>query len=222
MNKTKIEWTDWSLNPIVGCLHRCPYCYARKQAVRQKQRCSACYDFIPHPHLERLDQLSDRQKPSRIFIDSMWDWNSEGVQAEWLAEILKKMRECPQHDFQILTKRPLGYGRFLFPPNAWLGTSIAKTADCHRITELASLANRNLKFVSVEPIHERIDFQFKNGVVDWIIIGAETGNRIGKIIAKKEWVEAILKNAREEEIPVFIKNNLCWPIEIKEFPEERR
>jgi DNA repair photolyase len=54
MNKTKIEWCDATINPVVGCLHNCPYCYARRQARRRKNECYLCYEFIPHDHLERL------------------------------------------------------------------------------------------------------------------------------------------------------------------------
>ncbi len=218
MNQTKIEWTDWTLNPIVGCDHGCPYCYARKQAKRQRQRCEMCHSFTPHPHLDRLNQLNPRQKPRKIFIDSMWDFNCTTVEEEWLRIIISKMRECGQHTFQILSKRPKGYERFAFPPNVWLGTSIATTSDCPRVLDLSSLKNRNIKFVSVEPIHEKIDFWFSKEAIDWIIIGAETGNRKGKIKPESEWVTAIIEDARAEGIPLFLKGNLLWPETIQEYP----
>ena len=216
MNITRIEWCDVTLNPVVGCPHGCPYCYAKKQAKRQKQRCRLCYDFVPHPHLERLEKLKPTQKPKRIFIDSMWDWNAHGVKREWLRAILKKMRECPQHTFQILSKRPALYSRFSYPENVWLGTSIATNADLHRVQDLLDTGLLNLKFVSVEPIHERIDYPFKN--IDWIIVGAETGNRKAKITPEKEWISAIIQNARSEDIPVFIKDNVNWSKRIRNFP----
>jgi protein gp37 len=219
MNKTKIEWTDFTLNPIVGCPHGCDYCYAMKQAKRQKQRCRLCHQFIPHPHLDRLNQLNPRQKPRKIFIDSMWDWNSAGVKEEWLIKIIKKMAECSQHTFQILSKRPKGYGRLKYPSNVWIGTSIATTADCHRVHDLANLKNGNIKFVSIEPIHENIDFWFSKSGIDWLIIGAETGNRRGKIKPEREWINSIIKNARTEGIPLFIKDNVHWHETIRQYPE---
>jgi len=222
MNLTKIEWCDYTLNPIVGCPHNCVYCYARNQAKRQKQRCSLCYQFVPHPHLERLKDLSPRQKPARIFMDSMYDWNGHGVEEEWLMRIIDRMRECPQHTFQILSKRPKGYERFAFPSNVWIGTSIATTADSHRVSDLGNLENRNLKFVSVEPLHEHIDFCFSKKDVNWLIIGAETGHRKAKILSPSEWVTSILENARDERIPIFLKGNLHWPETIGEFPEASR
>jgi protein gp37 len=222
MNQTKIEWTDWTLNPVVGCNNGCPYCYAWGQAKRQRQRCQLCHQFTPHPHLDRLNQLTLKQKPKKIFIDSMWDWNGQGVEEEWLTRIIDRMRECPQHTFQILSKRPKGYERFEFPRNVWLGTSIATTANRHRLHDLESLKTPNIKFVSIEPLHEKIDFCFLSKEIDWIILGAETGQRKNKIMPEKEWVTAVLENARDERIPIFLKGNLHWPETIGEFPEASR
>ncbi len=218
MNTTKIEWCDYTLNPIVGCNNGCNFCYARKQAKRQKQRCSLCHQFTPHPHLDRLNHVTPRQKPARLFMDSMGDWNSTGVEDEWLQRIIEKMKECSQHTFQILSKIPKGYDRFEFPPNVWLGTSIATTADCHRVQTLTNLQSPNIKFVSIEPIHEKIDFWFSKDQIDWLIIGAETGNRKGKIKPQGEWITSVIQNARAEGIPLFLKGNLHWPEEIQEYP----
>ena len=219
MNKTKIEWTDCTLNAIVGCTRGCAYCYARGQAKRQRQNCERCYQFIPHPHLERLERITPRQKPKKIFIDSMWDWNSEGVRGEWLEPILEKIRKCPQHTFQVLSKRPEKYDRFEFPENVWIGTSIATTADCHRVVDLSNLNSKNIKFVSVEPIHEKIDFWFSKEVVDWMIVGAETGRRKDKVIPQPEWICSLIDNARAEKIPLFIKDSIHWSERIQEYPQ---
>jgi protein gp37 len=216
MNATKIEWCEATLNPIVGCPHGCDYCYARKQAKRQKQRCKLCYDFIPHPHLERLIQLSPTQKPKKIFIDSMWDWNASGIKDQWLSDIIDKMRECSQHTFQILSKRPKRYSKFKYPNNVWLGTSVATDADCFRIDQLLQSNSKNIKFVSIEPIHSRINHSFDG--LDWIIIGAETGNSKVKIIPDKNWIGEIIERGKQKGIAVFVKENANWPQAIQEFP----
>ncbi len=217
MNKTRIEWTDAVVNPVVGCPHNCNYCYAIKQAKRQKHKCKLCYQFTPHHHLERLSKIKPTQKPKKIFIDSMWDWNSIGIEKEWIETIINKFKECPQHTFQILSKRPIRYSRFKYPINVWLGTSISTNADTYRIHNLLNTCLKNLMFVSIEPIHEKINFYFDN--VHWIIVGAETGNRKGKIIPKKEWVESIIENAKAENIPIFIKDNVKWHKKIQEYPK---
>jgi protein gp37 len=186
-------------------------------AKRQKHRCRLCYEFVPHPHLERLEKLNPRQKPKKIFIDSMWDWNAKGVKRDWIKAILAKMRECSQHTFQILSKRPVRYSRFSYPPNVWLGTSISANADKHRVSQLCEASPNNLRFVSVEPLHEELNFGFSKRI-DWIIVGAETGNRKGKIVPNRKWVQQIIVNARKNKTPIFIKENVKWNETIREFP----
>lgn len=225
MGKTKIEWTDWTLNPVVGCTHNCPYCYARKMAKRQKQNCPDCYDFYPHFHSSRLDDITPRQKPKKIFIDSMWDWNCKDNEDWWLERIIEKMEECEQHTFQILSKRPMDYEKWEFPQNVWLGATSTLNGDKDIILDLPIIKNKNLKFWSLEPIHADpgLDMygQFRN--VDWVIVGAETGNRKNKIIPKPVWINNIVFYCREGGTPIFIKNNIkeYWKgTIIQEFPKE--
>ena len=83
-----------------------------------------------------------------------------------------------------------------------------------------SLTGKYLYFVSIEPILEKInplDLIF----IDWVIVGAETGKRKGKIIPKKDWIESIVKFCQDNDIPIYLKNSLrnIYPVEIKEFPE---
>ena len=226
MNNTKIEWTDKSLNCVVGCPHGCSFCYARRQAKRFLHRCKLCYDFIPHSHLERLNQLSPKQKPMKVFMDSMWDWNANGVLEEWILPQIAKMRECNQHTFQILSKRPYRFARFNYPQNVWLGTSICDWRDNYQIHSLCNAAPDNLKFVSIEPIQGPVNFYFGTRMPkdspEWIIIGAETGRHKGKVVPEKAWVDPIIENCKEVGIPVFIKNNIIdlWgeTYRIQEFP----
>jgi protein gp37 len=215
MNQTRIEWTDKTVNPVVGCTHNCTYCYAPGFAKRQGLN-SCCYDFFPHPHLDRLDKIKPTQKPKKIFIDSMWDWNCKDNKQVWLTKIIKKFRECPQHTFQILSKKPKGYTKYKFPKNVWVGTTITSNADAHKVDQLVTSNSNNIKFVSVEPIHGNINHNLSG--MDWIIIGAETGNRKGKIIPKKVWIKNLTSFGKKHKIPVFIKGNAKWAKEIQEFP----
>lgn len=192
--KNKIGWCDRTLNIIFGCLFGCPFCYVRVQAKRRKKACQLCYTFTPHAHLERLKQLTVRQKPLRIFMDSMSDWNSKMLD-DWLNPILEKMRECKQHTFQILSKFPVGYARFQFSKNVWLGTSITRTSEVYRVHQLRKAANGNLCFTSIEPIQERINHHFTLRETDWIIVGQETGHRKNKIPTQKDWVDASTTNS---------------------------
>lgn len=183
--------------------------------------CQDCYDFKPHPHLERLDQITMFQQPKRIFIDSMWDWNCKANKDEWLNLIISKMMQCSQHTFIILSKRPEGYADWNFPKNVWLGISITCQEDIYRIEELMATDNDNLKFLSIEPLRGFIDYPFEKKEIGWIICGAETGNTKGKVTPKGLWLQNIIFNAGE--IPVFLKNSLedYWscPELCQEFPE---
>ncbi len=251
MNKTKIEWCDWTNNACRGCPHGCAFCYARKlcrrlpmmkagvwlkkqgipyRHLRQKERlelyrktpvwCEDCYNFSVHFHPDELNKITPQDRPKKIFMDSLWDWNAEGVKAEWLQVILNKMAACSRHTFIILSKRPERYGRFRYLRNVWLGTSVGTTADCHRVGDLCDLKVPNIRFVSIEPIHQRMEFWFSRKDIGWMILGAETGHRKGKIKPEKQWITSIIDNARAEGIPLFIKDNVNWLERIQEFPNE--
>jgi protein gp37 len=216
--KDKIDWTDATLNPVVGCNHGCPYCYARKQAKRKMHVCKLCYEFKPHSHLERLEKLNNKQKAKKIFIDSMWDWNCSSNERVWNDVILNKMRECSQHTFQILSKFPQGYKNFSFPRNVWIGTSIDTQTRADAILKHLKEANASVKFVSFEPLLEEIDVDLTG--IDWVIIGANSNRGVAK--PPKEWADKLIAKARELGIAVFIKNNYSYPERIKEFPEVRK
>lgn len=165
------------------------------------------------------------QKAQKIFVGSMSEirfWKRE-----WLSKVFKKIEEYPQHDFQFLTKYPYIYYLFEFPAKSWLGfTATTNKALANGVPHIErlrsySLTGKYLYFVSIEPILEYIDpGLFSNANIDWVILGAETGNRKGKIIPKKEWVEDIVNHCRYKEIPVYLKDSLknIYPAEIKEFP----
>lgn len=251
MGETKIEWCDWTINPVVGCSHGCPYCYARSYArriacmqaaveLREKYDidnmtpsnrmalyktadawCQDCYDFKPHAHLERLDAITPTQKPKRIFIDSMWDWNCSDNDPAWMDTIIEKMRECSQHTFIVLSKRPGRFAGWDFPKNVWVGTTITSEADQEKVYELLDAKIYNLRFASYEPMLGLVTVDLSG--LEWLILGAETGNRKGKVIPKRAWIENALVSCGN--IPVFMKQSLkehwtCFFYE--EFPEARQ
>jgi protein gp37 len=213
MSKTKIEWCTDVINPITGCLNGCEYCYARRFAYRLKGRFGYPADdpFRPTFHSNKLDDIySLAGTGKRIFLDSMGDWFSPGVNPDWIKKVLFIVEGVPEHTFLVLTKRPDNIPDDLrWPENLWMGVSVTCQDDVWRIDELvhnSPLPQESHLFVSFEPLHGSI--QTDLSVIEWIIIGAETGNRKGKIIPELGWIQDICTLATFHNIPVFLKNNL--------------
>ncbi len=233
MTKTKIEWCDFSWNPVWGCLNQCIYCYAIKiakrfweyiarkeelylnntKSLRNLELREKLYNFEP-VWLESNFNKPFPKKPSRIFVNSMSDIDS--WHPEWMKKVLKRIEDYPQHQFIFLSKNILIYNRYKFPKHCYKGITI----------ENSWLGfNENIDFISIEPIQEDILIDYANETIlknyKWIILGAETGNRKGKIIPKKEWIDKIANFCKEKQIPLFMKNSL-FPIMngqlIQEFP----
>jgi len=242
--KNKIGGGTLTFNPCWGCLNNCPYCYARKINKRFWARMIEVerdYHFKKHQSWAWTgDQLRDLhdfkptflesqfykkfpQKTQKIFVGSMSEiyyWEDE-----WLEKVLEKVKQYPQHIFQFLTRYPEVYDRYIFPKNCWLGVTITKEKDFERGIPYLFITSCNITFVSVEPILEYFNpVPFSNANIDWIIIGAETGNRKGKIIPKKEWIENIVDYCRKDKIPIYLKDSLkgIYLEEVKEFPERTK
>jgi len=197
--KTKIEWCDHTWNPVWGCKNSCPYCYARRLAKRFNK------DFKPHFVEKNFNmQFSAMDRIGRVFVNSMSDiayWKEE-----WMEKVLAKIRENLGYNFLFLTKHPEIYYDYFWPENTWLGVT-ATTNDELRLAYLVLLntsLEENLVFVSIEPILEPIEAHDWIGGWDWLIVGAETGNRKGKVIPEKEWIDPLLSF----KIPIFMKDSL--------------
>lgn len=209
MNRTSIEWTDWTWNPIFGCPYKCIYCYGRNRvAPRLAWRCEKCGRYELHFHPERLGQPYKVKKPSKIFVGSCAEVFTILSPRDWVEQILKVVRENPQHTFQFLSKCPSGMASYRFPANAWCGTSVATQDWFDKRAEKLMGVGVSIHFLSAEPLHSAIDISTINGI-DWIIIGAETGQRKGRIEPESEWIEHLTQQADSHNIPVFHKDNLA-------------
>jgi len=225
MNKTKIDWCDYSWNPVTGCLHGCEYCYARRIANRfgehrdekgvvelhYKRDNPYPYDFYPTFHKYRLDEPSRKTKGVNIFVCSMADLFGEWVPDEWIQKVFKACEKAPQHRYLFLTKNPGRYIKLydknILPnrDNLWLGTTCTTSRD-----EFIWFKDMNFKsFISIEPILEPFgELVNPDFFTDWVIIGAETGNRKDKVIPKKEWIMEIKEQCRNAGVPIFMKESL--------------
>ena len=223
MNRTKIDWCDYSWNTVTGCKNGCWYCYARK--IRQRFWPGMPFDQLA-TYDERLDDPIKVKKPSRIFVGSMTDLFAPWQPRYNVKNILKIVRKCPQHTFIFLTKSPFGYKYWSFPDNCWLGVTITSYEDWSRIAQLVAYkGSKNLTFASVEPILGDFNTSYLY-LVDWIILGALTGpGSVKRAPVKQEWIERAVKETRRLNIPLFIKSSILGHYtkeKIQEYPIKRR
>lgn len=255
MNKTKIEWCDFTYNPVTGCRHKCEYCYARRQAQRfcgdirlnktsdqlqnagnglwileepfknnQGKVIPLPVGFEPTLHRYRLPMPAQKKKPANIFVCSMADLFGEWVPDEWIREVFDACKAAPWHNYLFLTKNPQRYcklanaGKLPELDNFWYGSTITKAGECM----FAGSIHWNT-FLSIEPLLEPLDVGIGSfGGAKWIIVGAETGNRAGKVKPERVWIENIVEAARLTQAAVFMKDSLLeiWedPL-IQQFPK---
>ena len=210
MNKTKIDWCDSTVNPVVGCKGNCRYCYAEMLNRRWKfVKNWHCPEYKP----ERLKKLKSK-KPKSVFIDSMSDigWWKQS----WLNEVVQAMRDNQQHNYIALTKTNMVQLRKNILtalnttsggcPNLWIGSSITTQAQA----DIFRRVGGSCSFLSVEPILEPMCLTpiLHTLVSDAIIIGAETGNSTAKVVPQKEWIEDIVIQADAAGLKVFMKESL--------------
>lgn len=205
----KIDWTDFTWNPVSGCLHNCSYCYMKRLADRK------LFDMTPKFFYERLKEPGKIDKPSKFFVCSSGDLLGEWVHPVWISEVQNIIDKNRKHIFQILTKNPKRYLQVPFAENAWLGTTIdtQKRAD-ENLHWLKAVPFKNLKFISFEPLLEEINCDLTG--IDWIIIGANSNKDAEK--PKEEWVNKLVIQAIDKGIPIWIKDNLGYIAKIKDFP----
>jgi protein gp37 len=117
MGQSKIEWTEATWNPVTGCTKcspGCANCYAEKVAYRLKAMGTKGYEngFAVTLHPERLQEPLRWRKPRMVFVCSMGDLFHEDVPLPFAEAVLGVIAACPQHKFQLLTKRPDRMAKF--------------------------------------------------------------------------------------------------------------
>lgn len=210
-----IGWCDYTWNPVVGCKNGCPYCYARR--IRKRFNPDIPFEQITN-YDERLNEPLKLKKPSKIFVGSMTDLFADWMPKYNVKYILEIVNQCPQHTFQFLTKNPKGYASFDFPENCWLGETITEWRDSLYGISPFNFSQNIIRFVSFEPLLGNIRISEKYPY-DWVIIGAMTGPGSQKYQPKKEWIDEIVKQADQKNIPIYIKDNAHYPLERKEWPK---
>jgi protein gp37 len=218
---TSIEWAQWSWNPVTGCLHNCPYCYARDLA----ERFYTGIGFAPVLHMRRLSAPLHHQPPDRaqhdlgyrnVFTCSMADLFGKWVPREWIEMVLEIIAQAPAWNFLFLTKFPVRLSEFDFPDNAWVGT----TVDCQIRIKNAERSfrkvNAKVKWLSVEPMLEPLRFD-DLGAFQWVVIGgASSSNQTPEWHPPRDWSDDLRRQAREVGCMVYEKTNLLE--RVREYP----
>lgn len=209
-NKSNIEWTESTWNPITGCnkiSQGCKNCYAERMAKRlvamKNPRYKNGFDVTLHPDL--VDAPRNWAKPRKIFVNSMSDLFHEDVPLEFIQKIFKTMNETPRHIYQILTKRSsrlVDLAPYLnWTPNIWMGTSIENEAVSFRVDHLR-LTPAHVKFLSCEPLLGPLDDLNLDGI-HWVIVGGESGP--GARPMEEDWVFSIRDKCSTNDVAFFFK-----------------
>jgi len=186
MNRTKIEWCDYTWNPIVGCSpasEGCANCYAAAISKRFGLPWGKPV-FMP----ERLDGPAAVKTPSHVFVCSVSDIGHPRVLSEWRWRIWEAMERAPWHQYILLSKRPHHLISPLIPAGTWLGVTIESMDYLRRWAYLREYWS-GLAFVSVEPMLGPVTFQGCAPIPDWVIAGPETGPKARP--CHDGWIDAL-------------------------------
>ena len=231
MQKTGIPWTEYTWNPMCGCGAKCDYCYARKVHNTRHKAYKAGKKLPPQyakPFEEiqlfpdRLEQPLHKRKSCMIFVDSVGDLFDPLVPFEFIDRIGAIIGKCPQHTFQVLTKRPeraLEYYKYAhkrlskfnpqIQPNLWLGVTAENQEQYDIRWPILSQIQATVRFISGEPLLSGLELCPHNDMQpDWVIVGGESGP--GARPMHPDWPRNIRDQCRAAGVPFFFKQWGEW------------
>lgn len=219
---TAIEWTDETWNPMTGCTQisaGCDNCYAMtlartKPSVRdtylrrlpvKDTEANRADAFAPRFWPERLEKPYGWREPRRVFVNSMSDVFHAHFSLKQIQQLFEVMNDCPQHQFQVLTKRPERAARLAeklhFGPNIWMGTSIENMDVARRADSLREI-QCHVRFISAEPLLGSLKFLNLEGI-HWVIGGGESG--VGARPCDLQWARDLRDSAFRQKVAFFWK-----------------
>ena len=233
MNKTKIKWVKnpdgtqgYTWNPISGCLNHnnglCKGggfpCYACKLANTRLKGLYLGNNYARYPAEKHNDPFYPRfweerlyhpwgGKPKGIFVCDMSDLFGIGIPEEWTRKVLDLAKLHTENRYYLLTKQPQNLIKFSpFPENCWVGVTATNSEMFQRAGIYLGRIKVKIKYISFEPLLERVDFYgLPIQGLNWLIIGAQTNPYKPPL---KIWVDEITEAAKKAGIPYFLKDNL--------------
>lgn len=181
-DKSAIEWTDATWNPVTGCTQvspGCDHCYALTFAERFRGVPGHPYEqgFDLKLWPDRLEMPLRWRQPRRIFVNSMSDLFHPAVPTAYIYRVFDIMAQADWHIFQVLTKRSARLLRLApslpWRPNIWMGVSIESERYRWRADHLRAVP-AHIRFISAEPLLGPLDRVNLDGI-DWVITGGESG-----------------------------------------------
>jgi len=212
--KSSIEWTETTWNPVTGCTKispGCDFCYAERIAERfrgvKDHPFETGFDLTLRP--ERLEQPLTWKRPRMIFVNSMSDLFHKDIPENFIENVFNTMEKADQHIYQLLTKRSSLMRKFVnirykfskVPEHIWLGVSIEDYSKRSRIKHLQE-TNANVRFLSVEPLIGDPGILDLEGI-QWVIVGGESGPQARPI--HPEWVRSVRDQCLKQNVPFFFK-----------------
>ncbi|MDA0998412.1 MAG: phage Gp37/Gp68 family protein [Proteobacteria bacterium] len=212
--KSAIEWTNLTWNPVTGCTKisaGCDHCYAERFAERFRgvpgHPFEHGFDLVRRP--DRLDHPLKTKKSKMIFVNSMSDLFHKEIPWSFVDEVFSTMEKAHWHIFQVLTKRSSRmrdyvrrrYGDAEASPHIWLGASVEDGSKKSRIRHIQDMP-ASIKFLSVEPLIGPLGAVDLSGI-DWVIAGGESGP--GHRPMKREWVVEVRDQCVAAKVPFFFK-----------------
>ena len=213
---SRIEWTEQTWNPTVGCTKLsagCKHCYAETMAKRLQAMGAPGYEkafelqLLPH----RLNDPVKRKKPTVYFVNSMSDLFHDRIPDAYIEQVFDVIAKTPHHTYQILTKRGARLARYFkhrqVPPNAWLGVSVEnRRHGVPRIAHLRQVPAR-IRFLSVEPLLEDVG-ELDLTDIHWVIVGGESGPKARPM--KPEWADSVRTQCEAQKVAFFFKQWGGW------------
>lgn len=218
-NRSAIEWTEVTWNPVTGCDRvsaGCDHCYALTLAKRLKAMGSARYQHDGDPrtsgpgfgvtlHPEAVTEPYRWRAPRIVFVNSMSDLFHARVPLGFVQDVFDVIADTPQHTYQVLTKRSLrllrNSDRLRWPGNLWMGVSVEDSEALVRVRHLRQVPAA-VRFLSCEPLLGSLDGIDLAGI-GWVIAGGESGPDYRPM--RLEWARGIRDACQLAGVPFFFK-----------------